>query len=247
MGCRLVTTTGARSSSPSSSTTPCTRPSLDDQPLDPGVGADLGAERLGRPARSRPTPRPCRPRGSPSCRAGPSPTSPMEWCAITYAVPGSYGPGPGADDAVDRHRALDLRRLEPVVEQVGDAHRHQPGHVGRWCARRGRGCSRPAGRVSARSPGRVATRWWAARVVSSGPEHVGEAGQPGVPPRPGLGVLLRPPRDLVVRARLGRPRRSSASRPRGRPGSRAPSGAPCSRAGSSCRSSMMVGGIRLIT
>jgi len=40
------------------------------------------------------------------------------------------GPGPGADHAVDRERTLDLRRLEPVVEQVGDRHRHQPGHVG---------------------------------------------------------------------------------------------------------------------
>src|SRR6185437_7363610 len=38
--------------------------------------------------------------------------------------------GPGADHPVDRKCTLDLRRLEPVVEQVGDAHRHQPGHVG---------------------------------------------------------------------------------------------------------------------
>ena len=35
-----------------------------------------------------------------------------------------------ADDAIDRERPLDLRRLEPVVEQIGDRHRHQPGHVG---------------------------------------------------------------------------------------------------------------------
>ena len=33
--------------------------------VDPRVGAELGAERPGRPRRSRPTPRPCRPRGSP--------------------------------------------------------------------------------------------------------------------------------------------------------------------------------------
>ena len=36
---------------------------------------------------------------------------------------------PGADDAVDRHHPLHLGRLEPVVEQVGDAHREQPGRV----------------------------------------------------------------------------------------------------------------------
>jgi hypothetical protein len=34
---------------------------------------------------------------------------------------------PCPDDAVDRHRTLYLRRLEPVVEQVPGAHRHQSG------------------------------------------------------------------------------------------------------------------------
>ena len=38
--------------------------------------------------------------------------------------------GPGADHTIDRQRPLHLRGLEPVVEQVGDAHGHQPGHVG---------------------------------------------------------------------------------------------------------------------
>src|SRR5215212_6956327 len=37
--------------------------------------------------------------------------------------------GPRPDDAVDRHRALHLRRLEPVVEQVPGAHRHEPGEL----------------------------------------------------------------------------------------------------------------------
>src|SRR5215204_3848180 len=37
--------------------------------------------------------------------------------------------GPRPDDAVDRHRALYLRRLEPVVEQVPGAHGHEPGEL----------------------------------------------------------------------------------------------------------------------
>ena len=48
------------------------------------------------------SPRPCRLRGSPTSRAGPSPTSPILWCAITYAVPGRARPGPRADDAAHR-------------------------------------------------------------------------------------------------------------------------------------------------
>src|SRR6202035_3701155 len=37
---------------------------------------------------------------------------------------------PGADHAVDGEGALDLRASEPVVQQVGDRHRHQPRDVG---------------------------------------------------------------------------------------------------------------------
>ena len=41
-------------------------------------------------------------REAPRRRACPSPTSPILWCAITYAVPGERGPGPRADHAADR-------------------------------------------------------------------------------------------------------------------------------------------------
>ncbi len=65
------------------------------------------------------------------CRGGWPPTSPIEWCAITYAVPGSYGLASGADHAVDRERALHLRRFEPA-RQAGRrwTSSHQPGHIG---------------------------------------------------------------------------------------------------------------------
>src|SRR5829696_2380545 len=37
--------------------------------------------------------------------------------------------GPRPDNAVHRHRTLYLRRLEPVVEQIPGAHRHEPGEL----------------------------------------------------------------------------------------------------------------------
>ncbi len=39
-------------------------------------------------------------------------------------------PGPGTDDAVHRLEALHLGRFEPTLQQIGRAHREQPGDVG---------------------------------------------------------------------------------------------------------------------
>ena len=101
---------------------------LDQQPLDLGVGANLGAEadrgpldRLGD-------------RAHPSL--GEAPTAEVTVTDVAdRMVRHDVGrsrlarPGPRADDAVHGHGGLDLRRLEPVVQQVGDAHRHEAGDV----------------------------------------------------------------------------------------------------------------------
>ena len=44
-------------------------------------------------------------------------------------MPGVRGPGPDADHAARRHRALERVALEPVVEQVADRHGHDPEEV----------------------------------------------------------------------------------------------------------------------
>ena len=106
------------------------------------------------------------------------------------------GPGPGADHAVDRQRALDLRRGEPVVEQVGDRHRHQPGHVGDGAhvqAALAPGQPQRLGQVAGLVRAEVRRHGEQQRA-----EHLGQPGQPGVPARHRVGVLLRPAGDLVV-------------------------------------------------
>ncbi len=111
---------------------------------------------------------------------------------------GLVGAGPGADHPVDRERALDLRRGEPVVEQVGDRHRHQPGHVGDRAD-----VEAPVPPGQPEGVGQV-TRLARADRGRDGQqqraEHVGQAAEPGVPLRVGVGVALGPLRDLVVGA-----------------------------------------------
>ena len=207
-GCRLVTTTGARSSSPS----------VEHGALDPAVADQQRARRgasvrtsapndSARPADRRRTTAPMPPSGKPQLPSWPSPTSPIEWCAMTYAVPGSYGPGPGADHAVDRQRALDLRRLEPVVEQVGDAHRHQPGHVG---DRAHVEAAVAPGQPGQRRPGRRAR---ASRSSAAPSAAAGRARRPARPARRSTppiasASLRRPLRDLARGCAPGRRRRS---------------------------------------
>ncbi len=106
-------------------------------------------------------------------------------------------PRPGADDPVDGHGALHLWRLEPVVEQVRDAHRHQPGELGHGTAVQ-----------STMTPGEPGQGDQLRGVVRADRrrhreqhrrQDVGETSQPVVPLAPGPGVMLRPAGDLVVR------------------------------------------------
>ena len=91
-GCSVVTTTGAVISSPDASTTPVDPAAVGRDLLDArrtcGSRApkDSAARRIA--AETAPIP----PSGKPQEPSWPSPTSPIEWCAMTYAVPGSYGP-----------------------------------------------------------------------------------------------------------------------------------------------------------
>ena len=87
----VVTTTGARNSSPPRSVTPRARPR---ETSIRATGAPVRtvapcARAAAASARVRP---PIPPSGNPHCPSWPSPTSPMWWCAITYAVPGERGP-----------------------------------------------------------------------------------------------------------------------------------------------------------
>ena len=105
-------------------------------------------------------------------------------------------PRPRTDHAVQRVRDLYLVRFEPLVEEVADAHGHQPGHVGH-----------PANAESSVPPGhselidhvgpsgRTDLRRY---VHEEGPENVRQTLQPRVPFRHGFGVLGRKPRDAVA-------------------------------------------------
>ena len=72
---------------------------------------------------------PIPPRGKPHDASWPSPMSPILWCAITNAVPAERGPAHVPMIAADREHTLHLRRLEVLVEEVGDARREEPGDV----------------------------------------------------------------------------------------------------------------------
>src|SRR6185437_10698757 len=87
-----VTTTVAVSSSPLSSTTPLAWPVWSIWILATRalvlIVAPNSVAALAMALATAPMP----PSGKPQLPSRPSPTSPIEWCAITYAVPGSYGP-----------------------------------------------------------------------------------------------------------------------------------------------------------
>ena len=90
-GCVVVTTTSAKSSSPSSRTTPVARPEWIVIPAHVRLRAHehaVGLRRFRMAVVTLPMP----PSGNPHDPMGPSPTLPMLWCAITYAVPGDRGP-----------------------------------------------------------------------------------------------------------------------------------------------------------
>ena len=194
-GCRLVTTTLAVSCWPFSSSTPAARPFFEHDLADPGVGADLGAGLAGGPAD-----------GVGDRAHAALLEAPVAQVAVAHVADGVVrhhvggaglvGAGPGPDHAVDRERALDLRRLEPVVEQVGDRHRHQPGHVGdRADVQAAVAPGQPEGLIEVTGLARAEVRRHGEQQRA---EHVGQAGQPGVPARHRVGVLLRPAGDLIV-------------------------------------------------
>jgi hypothetical protein len=167
----------------------------DDYPRHPGVGADLRAEAARRGLDG----------GGHAAHAAllEAPVPQMPVADIADGVVGHHvrgaglaRAGPGADHAVDRERALHLRRFEPVVEQVGDAHGHQPGHVGDRAhvetlmppgEPEGAGQVTPLARADRRGHGQQQRA-----------EHLGQALQPGVPARHGVRVLLGPLGDLFV-------------------------------------------------
>ena len=198
-GCVAATTTSARSSSPDSSVTPRTRP------LRTSMRATAASVRTVAPfaiaaSRSARLTAPMPPSGKPHEPSWPSPTSPILWCAITYAVPAERGPGPRADDAAHREHALHLRRREVLVEQVGDAHREQAGDVGDAVARRARAAATRA------EPGRRGRRACASRRVAGSSSSNGPSTSARLPSHAShrsyaSASALRELRDLRVPAR----------------------------------------------
>ena len=73
---------------------------------------------------------PIPPSGNPHEPSSPSPTSPIWWWAITKAVPGERGPAHVPITPDTESTPSTSRRLEEVVEEIGDAHREQAGDVG---------------------------------------------------------------------------------------------------------------------
>ena len=168
---------------------------VQQDPADPGVGADLGAVLAGG-VRDR-----VGDRAHAALLEAPVAQVAVAHVAdrvVRHHVGGArlVRAGPGPDHAVDRERALDLRRLEPVVEQVGDRHRHQPGHVGdRADVEAAVAPGQPQRLLQVAGLARAEVRRHGEQQRA---EHVGQPGQPGVPARHGVGVLLRPLGDLVV-------------------------------------------------
>ena len=192
----VVTTTGARSSSPFSSATPTARPPRVEDLRHLGVGADLGAERFGAAADR------VAHRAHAALLEPPAAEVAVADVAdrvVEHDVGGAglVGAGPRADHAVDREHRLDRVGLEPVVQQVGDAHREQ---------------ARDVGDAALTPRPRIFHAVWACAAghrASCDPtcggtlqqqrtQHVGDALHPRLPLREGVGVLLRELRDRVV-------------------------------------------------
>ncbi len=194
-GCRLVTTTLAVSCWPLSSSTPGGPAVPEQYLLDLGAGPDLGAvlaggagDGVGHGAHAALLEAP----------VAQVPVADVADRVVRHHVGGAglVRAGPGADHAVDRERPLDLRRLEPVVEQVGDRHGHQPGHVGdRADVEVLVAPGQPEGLLEILRLVRAEVRRDGEQQRA---EHLGQAGQPGVPARHRVGVLLGPAGHLVV-------------------------------------------------
>jgi hypothetical protein len=86
-----VITSGARSSSPPSNTTPVTRPSRVVIFLTPAFTRTSAPKNFALASHASAT-APMPPSMKPQLATSPSPISPTEWCMSTYAVPGASGP-----------------------------------------------------------------------------------------------------------------------------------------------------------
>src|SRR5437867_10062902 len=127
-GWHAVTTTGAMSSSPPSSATPDTRPCRTrTRSTGAFVRTSAPKDRALRSRASATAPMP--PSGTPHPPRVPPPTFPIEWWAITYPVPGSYGPAHVPMRPVDGPHRLDLVGLEEPVHDVRHRHRQEPGDL----------------------------------------------------------------------------------------------------------------------
>ena len=161
------------------------------------LGADLGAEAAGRPGD--------RLRHRTHTALGITPASHLAVADVTDGVvrhdvggAGLIGAGPRPDHAVDRQRALDLRRLEPVVEQVGDAHREQSGDVSGTANGDVALAPRELGQLGQIRRAPRADLGW--HLCQQRPEELAEPFEPRVPLRIGVGVLLRPLGKFGMRA-----------------------------------------------
>ncbi len=103
---------------------------------------------------------------------------------------------PGADDTADREHTLELRTLEVIVEEVGDARGEEPGQVARRADVDAAEAPTEAGQVEqiARPLGADLGR----DLRQHRAEQVGQAAQPGVPLLHGVGVAGGELRDLLV-------------------------------------------------
>ena len=97
---------------------------VDRDPVDLGVGSDLGARGLGGPSHRRRDPTHTALRPSPCAGVTVHLADPVMHQDVGRAR--RHRPAPRADDRLGRERALDPFVLEPLVEEVRRAHREQP-------------------------------------------------------------------------------------------------------------------------
>ena len=150
------------------------------------VDAERRAPRRAAPAVTAPMP----PSGKPHEPSWPSPTSPILWCAITYAVPGERGPAQvPMTPLTDEHA---VHRGDSKYSSSRSAMLIVNSRVTSAAPR----ASTPAQRRSERRPGRAGRRAARAELaagssVSSGPSTSARPSEPGVPAVDRVGVRRR--------------------------------------------------------
>ena len=111
------------------------------------------------------------------------------------------GAGPGADDPVDREHALQLGALEPAVEEIADARRHEAGRLGGGAYVEAAHSPREAQHLE--QIARTARAQLRRRLQEERTEHVGEPRDPRLVVAEVGRVVLRELRHLFdVAARL---------------------------------------------